>query len=118
MEKSLVNIATVLYSIERFGGDVVRFFFVRSHYRSPISYSEPNLTDAGNALARLQGAMRAVVPDDEPIDWNEAHAADFRRAMDDDFNSPEAVAILFRLASEVHRPQSAELARQLPGRAP
>ena len=57
--------------------------------------------------------MRAVIPDEEPLDWNEAHAADFRRAMDDDFNSAEAVAILFALASEVHRTQSAELARQL-----
>jgi cysteinyl-tRNA synthetase len=113
MSKSLGNFVSLREAIERFGADVVRFFFVRSHYRSPISFSEANLTDAGNALARLQGAMRAVMPDEAEIDWNEAHAADFRRAMDDDFNSAEAVAILFALASEVHRTQSPELARQL-----
>src|SRR4051812_16562063 len=115
MSKSLGNFVSLREAIQRFGADVVRFFFVRSHYRSPISFSEANLVDAKNALDRLRGAMRAVVPDDEPIDWNEAHAADFRRAMDDDFNSAEAVAILFRLASEVHRTGLAELARQLHG---
>jgi cysteinyl-tRNA synthetase len=117
MSKSLGNFVTLRAAIERFGGEIVRFFFLRSHYRSPISYSEANLTDAGNALARLQGAMRAVAPAEGPVDWDEAHAAEFRRAMDEDFNSPEAVALLFRLASEVHRTQSPELARQLHGLA-
>ncbi|MDB5694376.1 MAG: cysteinyl-tRNA synthetase [Alphaproteobacteria bacterium] len=117
MSKSLGNFVTLRDAVERFGGDVVRFFFVRSHYRSPIAFSEANLIDAGNALARLQGAMRAVAPADGPVDWDEAHAAEFRRAMDEDFNSPEAVALLFRLASEVHRTQSPELARQLHGLA-
>jgi cysteinyl-tRNA synthetase len=117
MSKSLGNFISLREAIETHGGDVVRFFFLRSHYRSPISYSEANMTDAGNALARLQGAMRAVVPDDQPVDWNEPYAADFRRAMDDDFNSAEAVATLFRLASEVHRMPAPELARQLHGLA-
>src|SRR5205823_3272475 len=96
------------------GGPDLKF----PHHENEIAQSEPaNHAHAKNALTRLQGAMRAVVPDDEPIDWNEAHAADFRRAMDEDFNSPEAVAILFRLASEVHRTGSAALARQLHGLA-
>ncbi len=113
MSKSLGNFITLHEAIERFGGDVVRFFFLRAHYRSPISYSEANLTDAGNALARLQGAMRAVEPEEGEVDWNEPHAAGFRRAMDEDFNSPEAVAALFSLASDVHRTASPALARQL-----
>ncbi|HEX5183232.1 MAG TPA: cysteine--tRNA ligase [Allosphingosinicella sp.] len=121
MSKSLGNFITLRDAVERFGGNVVRFFFLRAHYRSPISYSAANLEDAGNALARLQGAMRAVAPEEGPresgVDWNEPHAADFRRAMDEDFNSPEAVAILFKLASEVHRTGDPALARQLHGLA-
>jgi cysteinyl-tRNA synthetase len=115
MSKSLGNFVTLHEAIERFGGDVVRFFFLRAHYRSPISFNEANLVDAGNALARLQGAMRAVEPEEGEVDWNEPHAAAFRRAMDEDFNSPEAVASLFSLASEVHRTASPALARQLHG---
>jgi cysteinyl-tRNA synthetase len=117
MSKSLGNFVTLHEAIERYGGDVVRFFFLRAHYRSPIAFSEANLEDAGNALARLQGAMRAAEPEEGEVDWNEPHAADFRRAMDEDFNSPEAVAVLFRLASEVHRAASPTLARQLHGLA-
>jgi cysteinyl-tRNA synthetase len=117
MSKSLGNFITLGEVIERFGGDVVRFFFLRAHYRSPIAYGEDNLADAGNALARLRSAMRAVAPDGAPIDWEEKFAKDFKRAMDDDFNSPEAVAALFGLASEVHRTGSAALARQLHGLA-
>jgi cysteinyl-tRNA synthetase len=117
MSKSLGNFVTLRETIERHGGDVVRFFFVRSHYRSPIAFGEDNLIDAGNALARLRAAMRAVAPDGARLDWDEPFAAAFREAMDDDFNSPEAVAILFRLASEVHRSGSAMMSRQLHGLA-
>jgi cysteinyl-tRNA synthetase len=113
MSKSLGNFVTLREAIDRHGGDVLRFSFVRVHYRSPIAYSEDNLLDAGNALARLRSAMRAAEPDGEPLDWAEPFAAGFRAAMDDDFNSPEAVSVLFRLASEINRTGSPALVRQL-----
>jgi cysteinyl-tRNA synthetase len=113
MSKSLGNFVTLQSAIRDHGGDVVRFFFVRSHYRSPIGFSAANLVDARNALGRLRAAMRAVDPDDAALDWEEPFAARFRAAMDDDFNTPEAVAVLFDLASEVHAQQSPRLARQL-----
>jgi cysteinyl-tRNA synthetase len=113
MSKSLGNFITLRDAITRHGGDVLRFFFVRAHYRSPIAFSEDNLADAANALARLRSAMRAAEPDGAPLDWDEPFAAEFRAAMDEDFNSPEAVSVLFRLASEVHRTGSPALARQL-----
>jgi cysteinyl-tRNA synthetase len=88
----------------------VRFFVVRSHYRSPLNYSDVHLTDARAALKRLYTALDAVAPANVAIDWQQPWAARFRAAMDEDFGTPEAVAVLFELASEVNRSRSAELA--------
>jgi cysteinyl-tRNA synthetase len=82
---------------------VVRFFILRAHYRSPLNYSDQHLDDAKSALARLYTALKGAARAGGFIDWSDAYAARFRAAMDDDFNTPEAVAVLFELASEVNR---------------
>ena len=113
MSKSLGNFTTLEAAITRFGGDVVRFYFVRTHYRSPVNFSEAGLEDAAGGLERLHNAMRTVAGDGAPLDWDEAHASRFRAAMDEDFNAPAAMAVLFELVGEVNRSGSPALARQL-----
>jgi cysteinyl-tRNA synthetase len=96
---------------------VVRFFILRAHYRSPLNYSDAHLDDAKGALTRLYTALKSAVAGVSEtgagIDWGTAYAARFKAAMDDDFNTPEAVAVLFELANEVNRTQSVEAAAQL-----
>ena len=119
MSKSLGNFFTIRDVLQHFDGEVVRFFIVRSHYRSPVNYSDKVLEDAHQALTRLYTALRGVeLAEDAGIDWSQPLAARFKTAMDDDFNTPEAVAVLFELASEVNRakdPQTARLLKQLAG---
>ena len=113
MSKSTGNFATIRELLKRHDPEVVRFFVVRAHYRSPLSYSGEHLEDARHALARLYTALKGSPLDAGPPDWDEAHGRRFRDAMDDDFNTPEAVAVLFDLANEVNRAHSTALARQL-----
>ena len=110
MSKSLGNFFTIRDVLKVFDAETVRFFVVRSHYRSPLNYSDVHLQDAKGALKRLYTALQAVPPADVTIDWAEPMAARFKAAMDEDFGTPEAVAVLFELASEVNRSQSAERA--------
>ncbi|HVC10393.1 MAG TPA: DALR domain-containing protein, partial [Burkholderiales bacterium] len=95
-----------------FDPEVVRFFVLRAHYRSPLNYSDAHLNDAKQALARLYTALKGVPAVQLGVDWSEPYALRFREAMDDDFGTPEAMAVLFDLANEVNRGR-AELARQL-----
>jgi cysteinyl-tRNA synthetase len=113
MSKSLGNFFLVRDILQRYDAEVVRFFILRAHYRSPLNYAEQNLDDAKQALTRLYTALKGfdVVP--EPIDWADFRAKQFREAMDDDFNTPEAVAVLFDLANEVNRSRSEKSARLL-----
>jgi cysteinyl-tRNA synthetase len=110
MSKSLGNFFTVREVLARYDAEVVRFFIVRAHYRSPLNYSDQHLDDAKGALTRLYTALKAVPAEAENIDWTQSHAARFRNSMDDDFNTPEAVAVLFDLANEVNRSKSARAA--------
>jgi cysteinyl-tRNA synthetase len=80
----------------------VRFFILRAHYRSPLNYSDVHLDDARQALTRLYTALKGV-GGDTPVDWNEAHAQRFKAALDDDFGTPEAMAVLFDLATAANR---------------
>ncbi|MSQ64281.1 MAG: cysteine--tRNA ligase [Betaproteobacteria bacterium] len=112
MSKSLGNFATIRDILKVFDPEVVRFFIVRSHYRSPLSYSEAHLNDAKAALTRLYTALKNVAAEKIAPDWSEPHAIRFKTAMDDDFNTAEAVAELFNLANEIGRGQKA-LAAQL-----
>ncbi len=103
MSKSLGNFFTVREVLSRYQPEVVRFFILRAHYRSPLNYSDQHLDDAKSALARLYIALKGREIPSMAIDWNGPHAQRFKDAMDDDFNTPEAVAVLFDLASEVNR---------------
>jgi len=113
MSKSLGNFFTIREILEKYDPEVVRFFILRAHYRSPLNYSDAHLEDARHALTRLYVALKDTDPQASAIDWTEAHAARFRQAMDDDFNTPEAIAVLFELASEVNRSRDAALATLL-----
>lgn len=103
MSKSLGNFFTVREILARYQPEVVRFFILRAHYRSPLNYSDQHLEDARHALARLYIALKGGVVPVVTIDWNEPHARRFMEAMNDDFNTPDAVAVLFDLANEANR---------------
>ena len=120
MSKSLGNFFTIADVLKVHDGETLRFFMLRTHYRSPFNYSDANLDDARHALRRLYTALDTALGDEpaasEPsVDWSMPAAAAFRAAMDDDFNTPGAVAVLFELASEANRGQcdAARLMRAL-----
>ena len=113
MSKSLGNVVTIRDAVTRHDREVVRFFLLRSHYRSQFQFTEDQLVEARAALTRLYTALRDAPADEAALDWSEPYAAAFGAAMDDDFNTPVAVATLFDLASEVNRSRSPTLARQL-----
>jgi len=113
MSKSLGNFFTVRDILKKYDPEVVRFFIVRSHYRSPVNFADAHLDDAKAALTRLYTALKDSNPKGS-IDWSEPHAGRFKQAMDDDFGSPEAVAVLFDLASRINAGDKA-LASQLRG---
>jgi len=113
MSKSLGNFFTIREILKAYDPEVVRFFILRAHYRSPLNYSDGHLDEARQALSRLYTALKAVDAGGHALDWNEPHALRFREVMNDDFNTPEACAVLFDLAAEVNRSQSPALAGQL-----
>jgi cysteinyl-tRNA synthetase len=113
MSKSLGNFFTVREILARYDPEVVRFFVIRAHYRSPLNYSDQHLDDAKQALTRLYTALKGVDAAAGEIDWENPHARRFHEAMNDDFNTPEAVAVLFELANELNRSRDAMQARLL-----
>ncbi|MGZ5184987.1 MAG: cysteine--tRNA ligase [Caldimonas sp.] len=117
MSKSLGNFFTIRDVLARYDGETIRFFMLRTHYRSPFNFSDAHLDDAKAALRRLYTALdKVAAPDGAPLDWSEPRAGAFRDAMNDDFNTPIAVAVLFELASEVNRsgrPVDARLLKNL-----
>ncbi|AMO95655.1 cysteine--tRNA ligase [Collimonas fungivorans] len=117
MSKSLGNFFTIRDVLKKYDAEVVRFFILRAHYRSPLNYADSNLDDAKHALTRLYTALKEVQADGLPLDWSEAHAARVAQAMDDDFNTPMAISALFDLANEVNKNRSQAAARQLKGLA-
>jgi cysteinyl-tRNA synthetase len=104
MSKSLNNFFTIRDVLKSFDGETIRFYMVRVHYRRPFNFSDAGLEDARAGLKRLYTALASVsgVPD-VVVDWGQPHAQRFREAMDNDFSTPEAVAVLFDLASEINR---------------
>ena len=110
MSKSLGNFFTIREVLKKYDAETVRFFIVRAHYRSALNYSDAHLDDARGALRRLYTALESVPAQDVKIDWANPYAARFKAAMDEDFGTPEAVAVLFELAAEVNRNKSAEAA--------
>jgi cysteinyl-tRNA synthetase len=117
MSKSLGNFFTIRDVLKRYDGETLRFFMLRTHYRSQLNFSDAHLEDAANSLTRLYNALKGVKPAASPIDWGEPHARRFKEAMDDDFGTPEAVAVLHELANEVFQgdTKSAALLRALGG---
>lgn len=111
MSKSLGNFFTIRDVLQAYDAEVVRFFILRAHYRSPLNYSDAHLDDAKGALTRLYTALKNT----EPAQFSpEENANDYTRrffaAMNDDFGTVEAMAVLFELAGEINKTNNAELA--------
>jgi cysteinyl-tRNA synthetase len=113
MSKSLGNFFTIRDVLKRYDGETLRFFMLRTHYRSPFNFSDANLDDARAALARLYTALQAVPPADVALDWSAKAPAAFRAAMNDDFNTPAALAVLFDLAGEANRTRDSAVSAQI-----
>ncbi len=116
MSKSLGNFFTIRDVLKKYDPEVVRFFILRAHYRSPLNYSDAHLDDARVALTRLYTALKDVPAEEGAAalaDQNDVHAQRFSEAMNDDFNTPVAIAVLFDLANEVNKSKSPAQARQL-----
>ena len=110
MSKCLGNFFTIRDVLAKYQRETVRFFLVRTHYRTALNYSDVHLNDAHSALKRLYTALSLVPASDLAIDWSDPFAARFKSAMDDDFGTPEAIAVLFDLASELNRTRTVEVA--------
>jgi cysteinyl-tRNA synthetase len=110
MSKSLGNFFTVKDVLAQYNPESVRYFLLSSHYRSQLNYSAENLEQAHAALGRLYTALRNVMPSTD-IDMQSDYIARFKAAMDDDFNTPEALPVLFELAREVNRFKETEPAK-------
>jgi cysteinyl-tRNA synthetase len=113
MSKSLGNFFTIRDVLKKYDPEVVRFFILRAHYRSPLNYADTHLDDARHALTRLYLALKETPAADAALDPAESHALRFAAAMNDDFNTPVAIAVLFDLANEVNRSRSPAMATQL-----
>jgi cysteinyl-tRNA synthetase len=121
MSKSLGNFKTIRDAVTELdarygagnGGEILRFFFLRSHYRSQINFDPELIAEARTGLVRLYRTLDEVKAGDAAVDWTEPYAQRFKAAMDDDFNTALAVSVLFELAGEVNRSKSAALAGQL-----
>jgi cysteinyl-tRNA synthetase len=105
MSKSLGNFFLIRDVLKNFDPEVLRFFMLRAHYRSPINYSDAQLEEARSGLVRLYTALAHIPLSNEPTSPDSAWVNRFTDAMNDDFNTPEAIAVLFELASDVNRTQ-------------
>ncbi len=117
MSKSLGNFFTIREVLAKYEPETVRFFLLRTHYRTALNYSDAHLDDARSGLKRLYTAL-ALMPEHATrvaVDWSDDYAKRFRSAMDEDFGTPEAIAVLFDLASEINRSKSIALAGLLKG---
>ncbi|WP_322881928.1 cysteine--tRNA ligase [Pandoraea sputorum] len=117
MSKSLGNFFTIREVLAKFDAEVVRFFILRAQYRSPLNYSDAHLDDARGGLTRLYTALKDAAGDGAPLDWSEPFAQRFAAAMNDDFNTPVAISVLFELAGEINKQRDPVLVRQLKGLA-
>ncbi|MBN2606681.1 MAG: cysteine--tRNA ligase [Thiotrichales bacterium] len=110
MSKSLGNFFTIREVLKLYHPEVIRYFLLASHYRSPVNYSEDNLEVAKSSVSRLYSALESFTP--EQLSAAEAgtnYEVEFNDAMNDDFNTPQAMAVLFELAKEVNKTKSETL---------
>ena len=111
MSKSLGNFFTIREVLKQYDPEVVRFFILRAHYRSPLNYSDAHLDDAKGALTRLYTTLKNTPAAEFELSENaNDYTRRFYAAMNDDFGTVEAVAVLFELAGEVNKTNDAHLA--------
>lgn len=103
MSKSLGNFFTLKSVLKDYNGEIVRFFILRSHYRSPLNYSNKNLEDAESAIKKIYIALRNYNCKEITLDWKKPYLKDFKNAINDDFNSPKAIAIIFELLNTLNK---------------
>jgi len=104
MSKSLGNFFTIRSILKKYLPEVVRFFILKAHYRSPLNYSDVNLDDAKQGLTRLYLSIRnKIKSQNSEIDWSDNYAIRFKAALDDDFNTPAAIAVLYEVANEINK---------------
>ena len=116
MSKSLGNFFTIRDVLKHFDGEALRFFMLRTQYRSPFNFSDAGIDDARNGLRRLYTALEGMDVGEvglADIDWTHPQAARFKAAMDEDLNTPMALSVLFDLAAELNRSRAPEVARLL-----
>ena len=116
MSKSLGNFFTIRDVLKHFDGEALRFFMLRTQYRSPFNFSDAGIDDARNGLRRLYTALEGMDVGEvglADIDWAHPQAARFKAAMDEDLNTPMALSVLFDLAAELNRSRAPEVARLL-----
>jgi cysteinyl-tRNA synthetase len=95
--------------LEKYQAEVVRFFILKAHYRSPLNFSQKNLDESKQAITKLYLSIRNSKANKEyKINWNLKYANDFKKALNDDFNTPDAIAVLFELALEINKNQNIE----------
>ena len=104
MSKSLGNFFTLRDVLDEYNPEVIRFFMLKTHYRSPLNFTHDSLMDTKNNLTRIYQALKDfnLAENDSRIDWGDAYAIKFKAAMDDDFNTPLAISVLFELLSKVN----------------
>lgn len=114
MSKSLGNFFTLRDVLSKYDAETIRFFMLKTHYRSPLNFSHDGLSDAKQGLTRLYTAIKPYALNKQAdINWQHEYAIKFKQAMDDDFNTSLAISILFEIASQVNKEQSHELAELL-----
>ena len=104
MSKSLGNFFTIREILKKFNQEVVRFFVLKAQYRSPLNYSDKNLEDAKQGLTRLYLTARGIDKKfEKDINWKDSFAIQFKAALDDDFNTPEAISVLYALSNKINK---------------
>jgi cysteinyl-tRNA synthetase len=113
MSKSLGNFFTLKNVLKNYSGEIIRFFVYKSHYRSPLNYSDQNLNDAKAAVEKIYLALRPYKCIQVDLDWSKPSLNDIKDALDDDFNSPKAISIIFELISELNKSSNENLANEI-----
>ena len=109
MSKSLGNFFTIRSVLEKYQAEVVRFFILKAHYRSPLNFAQKNLDESKQAITKLYLSIRnSKVNKEYKINWNLKYANEFKNALNDDFNTPDAIAVLFELALKINKNQNIE----------
>lgn len=114
MSKSLGNFFTIREVLDKYSAEVIRYFLISSHYRSQVDYSESSLAEAQSALDRFYQAIRGLEPEDfEGKELSSEYTERFKAAMSDDFNTPEALAVMFELVKVLNIARQKEVSDQV-----